>query len=75
MSAPAPKDIIEASYNGRENNSFPTDRRPQDAVAKGEVVIFSKSWCPYSTRAKELIEKKYPTAKLTVFESAAPPLL
>jgi len=40
----------------------------EDAVAKGQVVIFSKSWCPFSKRAKDLIEKKYPTAKLTVLE-------
>ncbi|KAI9452544.1 thioredoxin-like protein [Lactarius psammicola] len=40
----------------------------ENAVAKGQVVIFSKSWCPYSKRAKTLIEKKYSSAELTVFE-------
>jgi len=38
------------------------------AVAEGQVVIFSKSWCPYSKKAKALIRDKYPQAKLTVIE-------
>ncbi|KAH9081581.1 hypothetical protein EDB83DRAFT_2309979 [Lactarius deliciosus] len=72
MSAPTPedksKDIVEASHNERDNDSLPTDRRPQNAIANGQVVIFSKSWCPYSTRAKALFKDKYSDAKLTVLE-------
>jgi len=40
----------------------------EGAVAKGQVVIFSKSWCPYSKKAKALIASEYPDAKLTVLE-------
>ena len=71
-SKPTPKDIVEASYDKPENNLFPTDPRPQRAVAEGQVVIFSKSWCPYSKKAKALIRDKYPQAKLTVIEYVAP---
>jgi len=38
------------------------------AVAKGNVVIFSKSWCPYSKKAKELFKTQYPDTEVTVFE-------
>jgi glutaredoxin 3 len=40
----------------------------EGAVAKGQVVIFSKSWCPHSKNAKTLIAKEYSEAELTVFE-------
>ncbi|KAH8997228.1 glutaredoxin [Lactarius akahatsu] len=54
MSAPTPKD---KSKDIVEN-----------AIANGQVVIFSKSWCPYSDRAKTLFKEKYSDAKLTVLE-------
>lgn len=38
------------------------------AVANGQVVIFSKTWCPYSKKAKALIKEEYPNAELTVIE-------
>ncbi|KAN0133321.1 thioredoxin-like protein [Lactarius tabidus] len=40
----------------------------ESAIAKGQVVIFSKSWCPYSKKAKDLIASKYGEAELTVLE-------
>ncbi|KAF8274021.1 thioredoxin-like protein [Lactarius quietus] len=48
-----PKEIVEASFDKRENNSFSTDRRP---------------WCPYSKKAKELFKTQYPDTEVTVFE-------
>lgn len=54
MSAPTPKD---KSKDIVEN-----------AIANGQVVIFSKSWCPYSKTAKALFKDKYSDAKLTVLE-------
>ena len=62
------KDIVEVSYNKRANNSFLLTDDLQAAVAKGQVVIFSKTWCPYSKKAKDLISREYPDAELTVFE-------
>ncbi|KAH9065678.1 glutaredoxin [Lactarius vividus] len=47
--------------------SVPT---PKDinAINNGQVVIFSKSWCPYSKKAKDLIKDEYSNAELTVLE-------
>ncbi|KAI9428495.1 glutaredoxin [Lactarius indigo] len=40
----------------------------ENAIAEGQVVIFSKSWCSYSQRAKALIKDKYSDAKLIILE-------
>ncbi|KAH8990136.1 glutaredoxin [Lactarius hatsudake] len=54
MSAPTPEDKSKVIV--------------ENAIANGQVVIFSKSWCPYSQRAKALFKDKYSDAKLTVLE-------
>ncbi|KAF8506625.1 glutaredoxin [Russula emetica] len=38
------------------------------AVAENTVVVFSKSWCPYSKKAKALLKDKYSDAQTAIFE-------
>ncbi|KAN0111644.1 Thioredoxin-like fold [Russula decolorans] len=38
------------------------------AVAENTVVVFSKSWCPYSKKAKALLKEKYSDAQTAIFE-------
>jgi len=38
------------------------------AVAENTVVVFSKSWCPYSKKAKKLLKDKYSDAQTAIFE-------
>lgn len=40
----------------------------QNAVAKGQVTIFSKSWCPYCRSAKSLFASEFPEIEATIFE-------
>ncbi|KAI0275144.1 glutaredoxin [Gloeopeniophorella convolvens] len=37
-------------------------------VAENQVVIFSKSWCPYCKRAKALFAQTYTDAKVEIVE-------
>ncbi|KAH9964257.1 glutaredoxin [Russula dissimulans] len=39
-----------------------------NAVAGNTVVVFSKSWCPYCKRAKELLAKDYHDLQTAIFE-------
>ncbi|KAI0003755.1 thioredoxin-like protein [Russula compacta] len=41
---------------------------PQNAIANNVVVVFSKTWCPYSKRAKALLTAEYPEVKPVIFE-------
>ena len=41
----------------------------QKAIAENTVVVFSKTWCPYSKRAKNLLKEKYPEVEPEIFES------
>jgi glutaredoxin 3 len=41
----------------------------QKAIAENTVVVFSKTWCPYSRKAKNLLEEKYPEVEPQIFES------
>ncbi|KAI0285394.1 hypothetical protein BGY98DRAFT_945695, partial [Russula aff. rugulosa BPL654] len=38
------------------------------AVADNIVVVFSKTWCPYSKKAKALLKDKYSDAQTAIFE-------
>lgn len=38
------------------------------AIAENTVVVFSKTWCPYSKKAKALLKEKYSDAQTTIFE-------
>jgi len=39
-----------------------------NAVAENTVVVFSKTWCPYSKKAKALLRNKYSDAQIAIFE-------
>jgi len=41
----------------------------QNAIAVNTVVVFSKTYCPYSKAAKELLAEEYADLKPTIFES------
>ncbi|KAF8481870.1 thioredoxin-like protein [Russula ochroleuca] len=43
---------------------------PQEirAVAENAVVVFSKSWCPYSKKAKDLLKTHYPEVQPAIYE-------
>jgi glutaredoxin len=41
----------------------------QGAIDKHTVVVFSKSWCPYSKKAKALLKEKYSEVEPEIFES------
>jgi glutaredoxin 3 len=41
----------------------------QRAVAENAVVVFSKSWCPYSKKAKDLLKTHYPEVQPAIYES------
>jgi len=43
----------------------------QNAVADNTIVVFSKSWCPYCKRAKELLAKDYHDVQTAIFESVS----
>ncbi|KAH9995961.1 thioredoxin-like protein [Russula vinacea] len=38
------------------------------AVAEHTIVVFSKSWCPYSKKAKDLLKTHYPEVQPAIFE-------
>jgi len=38
------------------------------AIAENAVVVFSKTWCPYSKKAKNLLKDKYPEVTPEIFE-------
>jgi len=40
----------------------------ENAIADNTIAIFSKTWCPYCTRAKALIAKEFPEAKTQILE-------
>jgi glutaredoxin 3 len=40
----------------------------QNAIAQNTAVVFSKSWCPYCKRAKELLATQYSDIEVTVLE-------
>jgi hypothetical protein len=40
----------------------------QGLVSSNDVVIFSKTWCPYSKKAKELIKTLHPDDKVKIIE-------
>jgi len=37
---------------------MPAKEFVEDVIAKNDVVVFSKSWCPHSRRAKSLIKEQ-----------------
>lgn len=43
----------------------------QNAIANNVVVVFSKTWCGYSKRAKALLTAEYPDVKPVIFESVS----
>lgn len=40
----------------------------QQTIAQNRVVIFSKSYCPYCTRAKDLFATAFPDVEVNVLE-------
>ncbi|KAI0308279.1 glutaredoxin, partial [Multifurca ochricompacta] len=40
----------------------------QNAVNEGTIVVFSKSWCGYSRKAKKLLAEEYPEVTPVIFE-------
>ncbi|KAJ7056697.1 glutaredoxin [Mycena amicta] len=40
----------------------------ENAIASNKIVIFSKSWCSYSARAKALFQDNFPQEKALIFE-------
>ncbi|RDB16507.1 Glutaredoxin-C4 [Hypsizygus marmoreus] len=38
------------------------------AIAENKIAIFSKSWCPYSKKAKALFAEEFPQVQTTIFE-------
>jgi len=40
----------------------------ESAVAGNTIVVFSKSWCPYSKWAKELLAENYNDVQTAIFE-------
>ncbi|KAI0685070.1 glutaredoxin [Cytidiella melzeri] len=38
------------------------------AIAGSTITIFSKSWCPYCTRAKNLLKSEFPETKTDIIE-------
>ncbi|KAF7793469.1 hypothetical protein EIP86_004581 [Pleurotus ostreatoroseus] len=40
----------------------------ETAIAGNTITIFSKTWCPYCKRAKQLLTTKFPDAKTQILE-------
>nr|GAT52458.1 glutaredoxin [Mycena chlorophos] len=40
----------------------------ENAISSNKIVIFSKSWCGYSARAKKLFQEHFPEEKPLVLE-------
>ncbi|MBC2878098.1 MULTISPECIES: glutaredoxin [Streptomyces] len=40
----------------------------KDLISAHKVVIFSKSWCPHSTKAKKLLSERVPEEDLAIVE-------
>ncbi|KAI1793991.1 glutaredoxin [Ganoderma leucocontextum] len=40
----------------------------ENSISENKIVIFSKTWCPYCKRAKNLLTSKFPEAKTKVLE-------
>jgi thiol-disulfide isomerase/thioredoxin len=69
----SPKDIVEASVFYRLVFLLTClltcgGRLLQNAIAQNTIVVFSKSWCPYCRRAKQLLAKDYADSDATILE-------
>ncbi|PIL31533.1 hypothetical protein GSI_06235 [Ganoderma sinense ZZ0214-1] len=40
----------------------------ENSISENKIVVFSKSWCPYCRRAKNLLTSKFPEAKTKILE-------
>jgi thiol-disulfide isomerase/thioredoxin len=65
----SPKEFVDASF------VYPTYNvcvdlwmSLQNAIAGNAIVVFSKSWCPYCKRAKQLLKTEYCDVEPTIFE-------
>jgi hypothetical protein len=62
------------THNGRKNSVYSKSGGPwaalrwQQTIAENRVVIFSKSYCPYCKRAKDLFATNFPDLHVKVLE-------
>ncbi|KAF8902196.1 thioredoxin-like protein [Gymnopilus junonius] len=40
----------------------------EDAITSNKITIFSKTWCPYSKKAKALLTSEFPDTKTVIYE-------
>lgn len=43
----------------------------QNSISDNTIVVFSKTWCPYCKRAKNLLTSKFPEAQTKILECAS----
>ncbi|KAM5531335.1 hypothetical protein V8D89_014980 [Ganoderma adspersum] len=40
----------------------------ENSISENKIVVFSKTWCPYCKRAKNLLTSKFPEAQTKILE-------